>query len=85
LKEVDSPVSFRYWFKNAIRGERVVYYTGFLLRDREILCRNGLHSDNFPDTIKAAISAWNAYRDGGVKLFQRKRGDFEYEYIAIKV
>lgn len=85
MKEVDTPVSFKYWLRNAIKGERVVYYTGFLLRDREILTRNGLNTDGFPDTIKAAISAWNSYRDGAVKLVQRKRGDFEYEYIAVKV
>lgn len=85
MKEVDSPIAFRYWFKNAIKGEKVVYYTGFLLRDREILSHNGLNTENFPDKIKAAISAWNAYMDGAVKLIQRKRGDFEYEYIAIKV
>lgn len=84
MKEVDTDVAFAYWLKGANRGERVVYYNGFLLRDREILIKNGLSPDRFPSKIKAAIMVWKAYLNGAVKLTQRKRGPFEYEYIATK-
>lgn len=85
MTEVDTDVSFAYWLRNANRGDSVVYYNGFLLRDREILVRNGLMPEKFPDRIKAAIMAWKNYLNGAVALTQRKRGDFEYEYIATKV
>ena len=85
MKEVDTEIAFAYWLKNANKGDRVVYYDGFLFRDREILVHNGLPATGFPDKIKAAIFAWKAYLNGLVQLTQRKRGDFEYEYIATKV
>lgn len=84
MKEVDTDISFSYWLKGAKKGERVVYYNGFLLRDREILIRNGLNPDRFPEKIKTAIAVWKAYLNGSVKLTQKKRGAFDYDYIATK-
>lgn len=85
MKEVDSETAFAFWLKTAKPGERVLYYDGFLMRDREAFLRAGGTVDNFPAKIKAAIHAWRAYLDGAVKLVQKKREDYEYEYIAIKV
>jgi hypothetical protein len=84
LKEVDNDGSFSYWLKTARSGEWVVYYNGFLMRDRELFMRNGGFTYNFPPRIKAAIQAWQAYLNGGVRLVQKKQGEYEYQYIAIK-
>lgn len=84
MKEVDNDVAFLYWLKRAKKGERVSYYDGFLMRDREVAIQSGFFSDEMPPRIRSAIEAWKAYLDGTVRLFQRKRADLEYEYIAIK-
>ena len=84
LKQIDNDGAFRYWLKGAKEGERVVYYEGFLMRDRESFLRAGGFSDNFPPRIKAAIMAWKAYMNGELTLTQKKIGDYEYQYIATK-
>jgi hypothetical protein len=84
LKEVDTETTFRYWLKTAKPGDGIIYYNGFLMRDREVFLRCGGFVDQFPQRIKTAIAAWNAYMNGEVKLVQKKRGTFEYEYIATK-
>ena len=85
MKEVDSDTAFHYWLKGARVGEKVVYYDGFLMRDREYFLRNGGFVDQFPARIKAAIAAWKAYMNGTVRLVQKKQGLYEYHYIAIKI
>lgn len=84
MKEVDTETTFHYWLRNAKRGERVLYYNGFLMRDREQAVKSGFFAEQFPDRIKAAIQAWKAYMAGDVVLTQKKRGFAEYEYIATK-
>lgn len=74
-----------HWLKGAKRGERVVYFDGFLMRDREIAVRSGFFAHDLPPRFKAAIMAWHAFMDGLVLLFQHKRAEGEYEYIAVKL
>lgn len=85
MKEVDSDNSFMLWLKGAKRGDKVVYFDGFLMRDREIAVRSGFFSHDLPPRFKAAIMAWKAYLDGFVILTQHRRGEGEYEYIAVRV
>lgn len=84
MKEIESDGTFSYWLKTAKSGEKAIYYEGFLMRDREVFIRCGGFVDNFPPRIKAALSAWRAYMNGGVRLVQKKVGPYEYQYIAIK-
>lgn len=84
MKEVDSDTMFAHWLKGAKRGEKVVYFDGFLMREREIAIRSGFFVDTLPARFKAATAAWKAYLDGAVILAQHKRGEGEYEYIAVK-
>lgn len=84
MKEVDNEESFAFWLKSANPGESILYYSGFLMRDREVFMRGGGFADKFPPRIKAALAAWRAYLDGEATLTQRKRGNFDYDYIAIK-
>lgn len=85
MKEVDSDHAFLYWLRGARSGDRVVYYDGFLMKDREHATRSGLFVDQFSPKLKSAISAWKAYMNGEVLLTQKKRDFGEYEYIATKV
>ncbi len=84
MKEVDGDGAFHYWLKTAKTGEQVIYYQGFLMRDREAFLRAGGFADNFPPRIKAAISAWKAYMNGDVILVQKKDDAYDYKYIAVK-
>lgn len=84
MKEVDNETSFRYWLKTAEPGEQVVYYSGFLMRDREVFLRSGGLLESFPPRIRSAIEAWRAYLNGTVKLTQKKQNGYDYQYIATK-
>lgn len=84
MKEVDTEYGFTWWLSKAKKGERVVYFDGFLMLERQRLIVNGFTRDQFPQKIKTAMLAWNSYMGGLVALTQRKRDDGEYEYIATR-
>lgn len=84
MKEVDTEDSFAYWLSRARRGEKVLYFDGFLMLERQKLVMAGVQRDGFPQKIKAAMAAWRAYLEDLVVLVQRKKDEGEYEYIAIK-
>jgi hypothetical protein len=84
LKEVDGDGAFSYWLKTAKSGDAIIYYNGFLMRDREAFLRAGGFADNFPARIKAAVAAWRAYMNGDVVLVQKRMDAHEYHYIAVK-
>lgn len=75
----------RFWVNKSKPGSKIVYYTGFLMYDREKLLQRGLTSDNFPDDMKTAKLAWNYHMLGEIMLVQNKKEKFLYEYIAVKV
>lgn len=54
-------------------GERIVYYIGYLMRDRM----------NDIAALDAQLWAWNLYQKGRVILVQHRLAEEEYEYIAI--
>lgn len=83
MKEVDNEDGFSYWLSRARKGEKVVYFDGFLMYERQrFLSLNG--GDEFPQKIRTAQLAWRAYTEGLVTLVQHKRDEGEYEYIAIR-
>ena len=84
MKEVDTEDSLRFWFSKAKRGEKVVYFDGFLMLERQRLINNGVDREAMPQKIKTAMMAWRMYLEGLVALVQHKRDEGEYEYIAIK-
>lgn len=81
---MDNEAGFIHWLSKARRGEKVVYYDGFLMMEKERFLQNGGFADMFPQTIKAARVAWKAYMDGRVMLVQKKKDACSYEYIAIR-
>jgi len=84
LKEVSTEEAFSNWLSKARRGEKIVYFDGFLMLERQRHVLN--HADMpFPAKIKTAMLAWRAYLEGFVELVQHKRDEGEYSYIAVKV
>ena len=72
------------WLTKAKKGEKVVYFDGFLMRERQKFLFNN-RGQGYPEKILTALMAWRAYLEGVVVLVQHKRDEGEYEYIAIKV
>lgn len=59
----------------AARGERVLYHTGLLMRDRQ---RNPVLND-------MAAAAWTLYERGEALLFQKRSSDGACDYYIVKV
>lgn len=85
MNSVYTEDGFKFWANKAPRGQSVVYYTGFLMYDRERLLQRGVSPEHFPDEIRTAKMAWNHYTYGDVALVQKKKGPFLYDYIAVKI
>lgn len=84
MKEVDTEDNFDFWLARAKKGNKVVYFDGFLMLERQKFLMAGGQANEFPQKIKTAMAAWRAYLEGFVVLVQHKRDEGEYEYIAIR-
>lgn len=84
MKNIDTESSLGYWAKKARSGEKVVYYDGFLMLDRQLYFMSSGGSENQPEKLKVARLAWRLYTDGVLTLTQKKKDNFSYEYIAVK-
>jgi hypothetical protein len=68
-------LTFANWLALSQRGDRFQYYRGFLLRfDREM-------------TTPPAdcCAAWAAYKTGRVTLVQKRMGENDYIYFAMRL
>lgn len=70
---------FNAWVRNARRGEKIVYYRGYLPDDRFVDA--GAKAVAVEDVARAA---WSSYLEDEVLLTQRRFGYKTYEYIATK-
>lgn len=84
MKEVDTEYNFNYWLSRAKKGEKIMYFDGFLMYERQKYVMAGVNKEGFPQKIKTAMLAWRAYLEGLVVLVQRKREEGSYEYIAVR-
>ena len=82
--EIETQPDFSFWIDKSKKGDSAVYYKGFLMMDRQTYILAGGTSSNAPEGLKIARSIWAAFMAGLVDLVQRKNGDFNYDYIAIK-
>lgn len=62
-------------------GESVVYHEGYLVRDRGEPKKRTDAQQAVHDT---ATIAMRLYEQGSVNLVQRRRGEFWYEYVAVR-
>tara|TARA_R100000234_G_C4962395_1_gene162356 strand:- start:685 stop:939 length:255 start_codon:yes stop_codon:yes gene_type:complete len=72
--------AFDKWFKNSVKRDQIIYYTGFLASD--------LIDDHEIVQIRAAKikDYFNyLYESNYVTLTQRKLNDDVYQYIAIRI
>jgi len=60
-------------FDNAQPGRAIVYHVGMLSNARRV-----------PDVHRLAHYAMTLQKDGRAELFQRRLGNFHYEYLAVK-
>lgn len=75
----------KHWVSTSRPGDRVSYYNGFLMYDKEKLVQRGVSPEHFPEEIRVAQTAWWHYIYGDVTLYQSKKGDAEYEYVAVRI
>jgi hypothetical protein len=81
---IDTSEDFTRWATHAKRNDRIVYYKGLLMRDRQ-LNENllGNKEGDIPQ-FRTANKALEFSDLGIVKLFQKRHGEGDYSYIAVK-
>lgn len=70
------------WSQQAARGEALVYFRGFLVRDREAT------TSRLPTVMRDKLKrvadlAFHLWSEGKAHLLQRKLGDYDFEYLVI--
>jgi hypothetical protein len=77
---------FEAWLRKANRGDEFIYHKGFLMTDRASFFQLGGTVMSIPnvDIDKTAKLAMEASDNNQVCLVQRKLGEAEYEYVALK-
>ena len=78
----DSAFSLRAWLDRATPGASVEYHRGLLARDRSP--DSELREDVRRRVAEVADAACRAAEDGRVHLVQRRNGEFDFSYLAIK-
>ncbi len=77
-----SRTKFDEWINKSKPGDKITYYRGYIM---------GPHLQKYSPTsderrVRAIKSyAYNAYEYNVVTLVQKKHGDFDYEYMAVRL
>lgn len=74
MNETLERTAFAEWLKDdhTERDDTYQYYRGFLVRDRE----------KHPAADDIGSAAWKAYEQGKVSLVQKRKGPFDFSYLA---
>lgn len=72
------------WVTSAKLGHRICYYRGWLMRDKLRLMPFSIKTNEIYPEFRLANKAWDFYEMGVVELFQKRLGDEDYLYIAVK-
>ena len=73
---------FEEWINKSRKGDKVTYYRGYIMAP---------HMQKFsPTTDERRVNSLkkrvqSAYNNSLVTLVQRKHGDLDYEYIAVRI
>ena len=79
--------AFQRWVETARGGDKMTYYVGNLMVDREKIVQlpsYGMARVFIEPAHGLGQYAWWAYERGLVELVQRKRADGRFDYIAFK-
>lgn len=60
-------------FESARPGQAIVYHTGYLAQTRRSF-----------EVNRSATYAMTLHKDGRAELFQRRLGNCQYQYLAVK-
>jgi hypothetical protein len=77
-----SRVAFSGWLERARAGEQLEYHRGLLIWDRSPA--SDLADHDRRTLAEMADAVFQAAEDGRVHLVQRRRGPFDFSYLAIK-
>jgi hypothetical protein len=84
-------MTFDTWISQAKRGERHIYFTGDLSRERVLAhvtrTANGRLPSALEDALTDARDAWRAYESGTVSLVRRRTPGHAsdwFDYIAVR-
>ena len=81
---IESADDFTRWATYAKKNDRITYYKGLLMRDRQLnINLFGAKDKELPE-FQTANKALEFSDLGIVKLFQMRHGDADYSYIAVK-
>ena len=75
-----SKEKFTDWLSKSKRNDKLTYFRGFLFAPH--LQKLSQMDDKRPNKIRN--HAWHLHMAGLIELVQKKHGDFDYEYIAIR-
>jgi hypothetical protein len=80
----DAPIalaSFNRWLLRALPGQQLEYHRGMLNRDRSPA--SGMSDEQRRGVARIADAALRAAEDGLVHLVQRRKGPFDFSYVAV--
>lgn len=80
MEELKTYDNIKSWISNSQHGQRAIYYEGYLPKDLKS------KNSNVRQRAKAIheLTYYNNKR-GNITLTQKKKCDFNYQYIAIKI
>lgn len=84
LSFVETPEEFVRWATSAKPGYKISYYRGWLFKDKMVQAPEIVKSGALPVEFQTAHKAWDFYESGIVDLFQKRLGDEDYLYIAVR-
>lgn len=84
IRNIDNESDFVAWSKRSEPGEKVVYHTGLLMRDRQYTDRGsvpvvGSRLCNLAKSVMAIAEA------GEIALVQKRLDNYNCEYLAVKL
>lgn len=84
IKVLQTAEEFTKWATSAKSGHRVCYYRGWLMRDKMAKLPHMVKNDLVLPEFRTTHKAWDFYEMGVVELFQKRLGDEDYLYLAVK-
>lgn len=82
---LDSPETFTKWASHAKRGQKASYFRGWLMHERMTNHSSRTTGPNAALYFKTCNKAWEFYTMGVVTLVQKRMGEEDYIYMAVKV
>jgi hypothetical protein len=73
---------FEEWINKSSKGDKVTYYRGYIMAPH-LQKFSPTTDDRRVNSLKKRVQ--NAYNHNLITLVQRRHGDLDYEYIAVRV